>query len=192
MNGNPSDQPNVAWERLPWKKIEVVVYRMQKRIFQASQRGDTKTVHKMQKLLMKSRSSKTSGSATSDAGQPGEENRRSRRSKIRQTAARLVWRSNSPETDGKTTKPVRRVWIPKPGKEEKAPVGIPIMIERACQALAKQALEPQWEAQFEPNSYGFRPGRSCHDAIEAIFSSIKHKDKFVFDADIKGAFDHAS
>src|SRR5712692_4553848 len=54
MNGNPSDQPNVAWERLPWKKLEGAVYRMQKRIFQASKRGDTKTVHKIQKLLMKS------------------------------------------------------------------------------------------------------------------------------------------
>ncbi len=54
MNGNPSDQPNVAWEQLPWKKLEVTVYRMQKRIFQASKRGDTKTVHKIQKLLMKS------------------------------------------------------------------------------------------------------------------------------------------
>src|SRR5713226_2455361 len=54
MTGNPSDHPNVAWERLPWKKLEVAVYRMQKRIFQASKRGDTKTVHKIQKLLMKS------------------------------------------------------------------------------------------------------------------------------------------
>src|SRR5215469_16843094 len=53
MNGNPSAQPNVAWERLPWKKLEVAAYRMQKRIFQASQRGDRKTVHKIQKLLMK-------------------------------------------------------------------------------------------------------------------------------------------
>ena len=48
MKGNPSAQPNVAWQRLPWKKLEAAVYRMQKRIFQASQRGDTKTVHKIQ------------------------------------------------------------------------------------------------------------------------------------------------
>src|SRR5882762_5652665 len=58
MNGNPSDQPNVAWEQLPWKKIEEAVYRMQKRIFQASKRGDTKTVHKIQKLLMKSKAAR--------------------------------------------------------------------------------------------------------------------------------------
>jgi RNA-directed DNA polymerase len=66
------------------------------------------------------------------------------------------------------------------------------MIERCKQALAKMALEPEWEAKFEPNSYGFRPGRSCHDAREAIFNAIRSKPKYVFDADIKGAFDHIS
>jgi RNA-directed DNA polymerase len=64
------------------------------------------------------------------------------------------------------------------------------MIERCKQALAKMALEPEWEAQFEPNSYGFRPGRSCHGAREAIFNAIRSKPKYVFDADIKGAFDN--
>ena len=82
--------------------------------------------------------------------------------------------------------------IPKPGKAEKRPLGIPTMLERAKQALVKMALEPAWEAVFEPNSYGFRPGRSCHDAIGAIFNGIRYKPKFVFDADIKGCFDHAS
>lgn len=86
--------------------------------------------------------------------------------------------------------PVRRVWIPKPGKDEKRPLGIPTMLDRGRQALAKLALEPEWEARFEANSYGFRPGRSGHDAIEAIFLSIKHKSKFVMDADIKGCFDN--
>jgi len=57
------------------------------------------------------------------------------------------------------------------------------------QALAKMALEPEWEAQFEPNSYGFRPGRSAHDAIEAIFKGIRCKPKYVFDADIEKCFD---
>jgi RNA-directed DNA polymerase len=64
------------------------------------------------------------------------------------------------------------------------------MEERARQHLAKLALEPEWEALFEPNSYGFRPGRSCHDAVEAIFDAIKQKDKDVLDADLKGAFDN--
>jgi len=63
------------------------------------------------------------------------------------------------------------------------------MYERELQALVKMALEPEWEAKFEPNSYGFRPGRSCHDAIAAIFSSICRKPKFVLDADIAKCFD---
>lgn len=87
------------------------------------------------------------------------------------------------------SKPIRRIWIPKPGKNEEQPLGIPVMRDRAAQALAKDALEPEWEAKFEANSYGFRPGRSAHDAIEAIFSNIKHKAKYVLDADITKCFD---
>ena len=63
------------------------------------------------------------------------------------------------------------------------------MDDRALQTLVKLALEPEWEARFEPNSYGFRAGRSCHDAIEAIFNSIRYKQKFVLDADISKCFD---
>lgn len=85
--------------------------------------------------------------------------------------------------------PTRRVWIPKPGTEEKRPLGIPTMKDRALQALVKLALEPEWEARFEPNSWGFRPGRSCHDAIAAIFDSIRYKAKYVLDADIAKCFD---
>lgn len=64
------------------------------------------------------------------------------------------------------------------------------MLDRAHQALVKLALEPQWEARFDRHSYGFRPGRSCHDAIEAIFREISGQDKYVLDADIKGCFDN--
>jgi RNA-directed DNA polymerase len=64
------------------------------------------------------------------------------------------------------------------------------MLDRSKQALAKMGLEPEWESVFEPNSYGFRPGRSCHDAIGAIFNAIRYKPKFVFDADIAGCFEH--
>jgi RNA-directed DNA polymerase len=61
--------------------------------------------------------------------------------------------------------------------------------DRALQALVKAALEPEWEARFEPNSYGFRPGRACHDAIEAIFNGIALKAKYVLDADISKCFE---
>lgn len=85
---------------------------------------------------------------------------------------------------------MRRIWIPKPGEPEKRPLGIPTMADRARQALVKLALEPQWEAQFEPNSYGFRPARSSHDAVSAIFKAISLKTAYVLDADISGCFDH--
>jgi RNA-directed DNA polymerase len=84
---------------------------------------------------------------------------------------------------GQKAKPVRRVWIPKPDTIEQRPLGIPVMADRALQALVKSALEPEWEARFEPNSDGFRPGRSCHDAIEASFTASGHKAKYVLEAD---------
>jgi RNA-directed DNA polymerase len=85
--------------------------------------------------------------------------------------------------------PTRWVWIPKPGTTEKRPLGIPTLTDRARQALVKQVLEPEWEAQFEPNSYGFRPARSAHDAIEAIWVAINKKAKYVLEADIAKCFD---
>ena len=87
------------------------------------------------------------------------------------------------------SQPIRRVWIPKPGKSEKRPLGIPTMFNRAQQTLVKLALEPEWEAKFEPNSYGFRPGRSCQDAIYAIFLSITKIPRYVLDADIAQCFE---
>src|SRR5947209_12645127 len=79
---------------------------------------------------------------------------------------------------------------PKPGKAEKRPLGIPVMETRGHQALVKLALEPEWEAKFEANSYGFRPGRCCQDAIAAIYIFINQKAKYVLDADLKGCFDN--
>jgi RNA-directed DNA polymerase len=56
---------------------------------------------------------------------------------------------------------------------------MPVRADRAGHALAQLALEPAWEAKFEPNSDGFRPGRSCHDAIEAIQASLNQQDQYV-------------
>ena len=90
---------------------------------------------------------------------------------------------------GYKAKALRRVWIPKPGRDEKRGLGIPTIKDRVMQALVKSALEPYWEAQFEGTSYGFRPGRSAHDAIGRIFSTINQCPKYVLDADIAKCFD---
>jgi RNA-directed DNA polymerase len=88
--------------------------------------------------------------------------------------------------------PVRRVHIPKAGDKTKTrPLGIMIM-DRCHQARVRNALEPEWEARFEPRSYGFRPGRGCHDAIEAIYAVCKgpgSKRVWILDADLAAAFD---
>jgi RNA-directed DNA polymerase len=85
------------------------------------------------------------------------------------------------------------VYIPKRGSSTKRrPLGIPVVIDRVHQARALNALEPEWEARFEPKSYGFRPGRGCHDAIEAIYQVVKGPSPrrlWILDADLAGAFD---
>ena len=90
-----------------------------------------------------------------------------------------------------TAKPARRVYIPK-AHNKLRPLSIPSVVDRCLQARVKQALEPFWEARFERSSYGFRPGRSCHDAIARVFSHARPdgRKKWVVDADIMGAFDN--
>lgn len=170
------------WKNINWRKVERCVFKLQKRIYRASQQGDVKLVHKLQRLLLKSWYAKLLAVRRVSQDNQG-----------RKTAGVDGVKSLTPKQRmalaqklklGHKSKPTRRVWIPKPNTDEKRPLGIPTMEERALQALIKLALEPEWEACFEPNSYGFRPGRSAHDAIGAIYISINKMDKFVLDADI--------
>lgn len=184
---NPDQKPRYEWQDLPWKSIERTVFKLQKRIYRASQRGDSRAVHKLQRLLI------TSWSARHLAVRRVTQDNRGK-----QTAGIDGVKSLTPPerlalaetlTLSQKALPTRRVWIDKPGKPEKRPLGIPTMRNRAEQALVKLALEPEWEACFETNSYGFRPGRSAHDAIEAIFQAVCHKAKYALDADIAQCFD---
>lgn len=175
------------WKHTEWRKLEKRVFKLQKRIYKASNRGDLKAVRRLQKTLMRSWSARmlavrrvtqdNQGKATAGVDGVKSLNPAKRLAMVKKLGLK-----------GKS-KPTRRVWIDKPGTDEKRPLGIPTMHDRALQALAKLALEPEWEARFEPNSYGFRPGRSCHDAREAIFNAIRYKDKYVLDADIAKCFD---
>lgn len=180
-------QPMYEWETINWAKAQREVFKLQKRIYRASERGDKKAVRRLQRLLTQSRSAKLVAvrRVTQDnqgKNTPGVDKvARLRNPQKVKLAKKLKLNDKS--------QPTRRLWIPKPGKDEKRPLGIPTMEDRAKQALLKLALEPEWEAKFEPNSYGFRPGRSCHDAIAAIYNGIVQKPKYVLDADIEKCFD---
>jgi RNA-directed DNA polymerase len=190
----PAATQSEDWALLPWRKLEQHMYRLQKRIYRASERGNVQAVHRLQQLLMRSRSARLLAVRRVTQDNQGKKTAGIDGVKSLAPAERLtlVEAIHPKHMRRAKAKPVRRVWIPKPGKPEKRPLGIPVMRDRAYQALVKQALEPEWEARFEPNSYGFRPGRGCHDAIVAIFDEIKQKAKYVLDADIKGCFDHIS
>lgn len=183
-------QPMYEWKDLPWRKIEQQVFKLQKRIYQASRRGDTQTVHKLQRLLMKSWSAKCLA-----VRRITQDNRGKRTAGIdgkkRLTPAQRMKLIEQLDLSNKP-QPLRRIWIPKPGKTEKRGLGIPTIKDRIQQTLAKFAMEPEWEARFETNSYGFRPGRSCHDAIAAIYLTINKLPRYVLDADISKCFDQIS
>jgi len=178
---------NVEWRQINWRQAEKAVFKLQKWIYRASNRGDVKTVRRLQKTLMKSWYARVLAVRRVTQDNQGKKTAGVDGVKSLTPKQRLNLVGNLKL--GTKVSPTRRVWIPKPGTEEKRPLGIPTIKDRALQALVKLALEPEWEAKFEPNSYGFRPGRSCHDAIEAIFSSIRLKPKYVLDADIAKCFD---
>ena len=183
-----SVNPNIKWRDINWKQVEVRVFKLQKLIYRASSRGEISKMRKYQKLLTKSyyarllavRRVTQDNRGKKTAGVDGIKN------------LPPMQRFNLVDFLNKRhlkASPTRRVWIPKPGKDEKRPLGIPTIYDRALQALVKIGMEPEWEARFEPNSYGFRPGRSTHDAIESIYNAIHLKTKYVLDADISKCFD---
>ena len=184
---SPAATSRNEWKAIRWRDVERRVFKLQTRIYQARQRGDVRAVHRLQRLLVRSWSAKCLA-----VRRVTQENRGKRTAGVdgvksltppqRLELARTL---HAP----RRAQPTRRVWIPKPGTDEQRPLGIPTLADRATQALLKAALEPEWEAVFERNSYGFRPGRSAHDAIEAIHIGVCHKPKFVLDADIAKCFD---
>ena len=179
--------PVDEWNTLPWRQYQRTVFKLQTRIDRAKRRGDEKAVRRLQRLLVRSRSAKLLAVRRVSQDNRGKRTAGVDGVKLLTPAQRLALAARL--TLPTKARPTRRVWIPKPGTTEQRPLGIPTMGDRAAQALLKLALEPEWEAVFEPNSYGFRPGRSVHDAIGALFTGIKAKPKYVLDADIARCFD---
>jgi RNA-directed DNA polymerase len=194
---NGPEDASFDWRTVDWRAVEASVRRLRQRIFTASQAGDLPRVRQLQKLMLRSRSNtlvsvrrvteRNAGRLT--AGMDGEV---VLTPEAKSDLADRVQRPSEPFM----AQPVRRVYIPKQGSSGKRrPLGIPVVVDRVHQARVLNALEPEWEARFEPKSYGFRLGRGCHDAIEAIYQVAKGKSpkrQWVLDADLAGALEPSS
>jgi len=183
------------WHAVNWRRADRIVRNLRQRIFRAAQANDRRRVRSLQKLMLRCYSNSVlsvrrvtqvnAGKYTPGVDKLVVKTPAARGRLVDQLTTSQPWRAC----------PVRRVYIPKATDRSKLrPLGIPTVIDRCLQARVANALEPEWEARFEGTSYGFRPGRSCHDAIAKIFLLARpnKRKKWVVDADIRGAFDHAS
>jgi RNA-directed DNA polymerase len=197
VNGPEDSHPvfdGAAWDQVDWRTHEQRVRRLRCRIFTAVKGGDLATARNLQKLVLRSWSNtlvgvrqvtqRNTGRRTAGVdGQVALSSQARAEVAVQVHATRGSWQPQA----------VRRVYIPKASDKTKMrPLGIPVILDRCHQARVRQALEPEWEARMEPRSYGFRPGRGCHDAIESLYNTLRGGSKRVWtlDADLAGAFDN--
>lgn len=180
------------WADINWKLIQKRVKNLRQRIYRATQQHQWNRVRSLMKLMLRSQANLLLSIKRVTQINRGKETAGVDGLTFRSTEEReWLWRTMQIYTPW-IAKPARRVYIPKANGKQR-PLGIPTVQDRVLQAVVKNALEPSWEARFEANSFGFRPGRSVHDAITQCHSRLrKGHDLWVLDADIKGAFDHIS
>jgi RNA-directed DNA polymerase len=185
-----------AWEHVDWRCHEEQVRRLRGRIFKAAQDGDWPLARNLQRLMLRSWSNalvsvRRVTQRNTGRGTAGIDGLVALTSQARAEMAVRVHASIGSHRPS----PVRRVYVLKASDKSKMrPLGIPVLIDRCHQARVKNALEPEWEARFEPRSYGFRPGRGCQDAIESLFNTLRGKSGrvWILDADLASAFDKIS
>jgi len=188
-SGAASDD-HIDWDAIDWQKVEKEVNRLQTRITKAVEEGRWNRAKALQHLLTHSRAGKLLAvkRVTENKGSktPGVDKRTWNTPKSKEMAAASL------NQRGYRPLPLRRILIPKSNGKMR-PLGIPTMKDRAMQALYLLGLDPIAEACADPNSYGFRIGRSCADAIEQCFKLLcKARDRWIFEADIKSCFDKIS
>jgi RNA-directed DNA polymerase len=184
-------EKQTEWNAVDWRKANRTVRNLRQRIFRATQEGNWNQVRSLQKLMLKSDSNRLVSVRRVTQINAGKHTPGVEKLVIKTPAARGRMVDMLAQYTLWKAKPAKRVYIPKANNKVR-PLGIPVVFDRCLQAMAKNALEPSWEARFEGISYGFRPGRSGHDAIEKIFGLARPNKtkKWVLDADIRGAFDH--
>ncbi len=188
VDGNLQTQ----WEKLNWKEAEASINRLQVRIAKATKEGKWNLVKRLQYLLTHSFYAKalavrtvTQNKGKRTAGVDGE---------IWITPAAKMKAVHSLTDKRYKAKPLRRIYIPKPGKNTKRPLSIPTMYDRAMQALYAMALSPVAETLADSTSFGFRKFRSTHDACEYAFITLhnEHSAEWILESDIKSCFDSIS
>jgi RNA-directed DNA polymerase len=188
VNG-PEDVPE--WDLISWVVHEENVARLRQRIFTAVRDGDWPKARNLQKLMLRSWSNTLVSVRQVTQRNAGRRTAGIDGVVVLDSAARMVMaREVHRAVSSWEPMPVRRVYIPKANGKQR-PLGIPVIMDRAHQARVKNALEPEWEARFEPRVYGFRPGRCCQDAGSALFWTLKGKSgrAWILDADLTAALD---
>ena len=190
INANVTERIS-DWHSINWYKVNHNIRNLRRRIFKATQVNDWKKVRNLQKLMLKSYSNVLLAVRKATQDNKGSKTAGVDKVLIKTPEQRLALSKELANDHSFKPLPARRVYIPKKNGK-KRPLGIPAIRDRCLQAIVKNALEPCWEAQFEGISYGFRPGRSPHDAIGKIYMIARPNKtmKWVVDADIKGCFDN--